>query len=337
MKEKEETKRLWQMCFNDTNDFIELYFNMRYSSKVNNVWKEHGHIVAALQALPYPITIGGYTLQSRYMSGVCTSPYMRNKGIMRRLMKRVHNKLHNENVAVATLIPAEPWLYNYYESMGYAPVFRYSLSKVTPRETVDNDTIVNDVTSFDERIFNYFNREQRRHDMRVLHTADDFMIIVADIAIGDGICLTTERDGFICGLAIAYKRNNQVEIEELIAESATEKELLIYEIAKRYSGMPIMLRGESSNKSDAITIGMMRIISAETFLNAYAKINPELEMKILLNDNDIPENNGLYTIRHGECIRSSETSGYNLRSTDIGVLCEELMSAYNPYMHLMLN
>lgn len=56
MTTKDEVKTLWKLCFNDSDEFTDLYFKMRYKDEVNRVIREDGKIISALQMIPYPMT-----------------------------------------------------------------------------------------------------------------------------------------------------------------------------------------------------------------------------------------------------------------------------------------
>ena len=32
---REKVKKLWKLCFNDNDEFVDMYFNLRYNSEVN--------------------------------------------------------------------------------------------------------------------------------------------------------------------------------------------------------------------------------------------------------------------------------------------------------------
>ena len=52
MTTKDEVKTLWKLCFNDSDEFTDLYFKMRYKDEVNRVIREDGKIISALQMIP---------------------------------------------------------------------------------------------------------------------------------------------------------------------------------------------------------------------------------------------------------------------------------------------
>ncbi len=59
MRERFETRHLWERSFADPKTFIDLYFREKYRKERNEVIVRDGRVVSALQKLPYPLTYGG--------------------------------------------------------------------------------------------------------------------------------------------------------------------------------------------------------------------------------------------------------------------------------------
>ena len=53
---KAEVRRLWERCFQDTPEFMDLYFHLRYRDELNESIVRDGHLVSALQIIPYELT-----------------------------------------------------------------------------------------------------------------------------------------------------------------------------------------------------------------------------------------------------------------------------------------
>ena len=134
MTTKEKVKALWQLCFDDNEEFVEMYFRLRYKNEINVAIESGDEIVSALQMIPYPMTFCGDTVQTSYISGACTHPDFRGNGVMRELLSQAFAKMLRNGTYFSTLIPAEPWLFDYYTRMGYASVFQYSVKEITVPE-----------------------------------------------------------------------------------------------------------------------------------------------------------------------------------------------------------
>lgn len=53
---KQQIIDLWRLSFNDTEEFIRLYFDRVYKEENTLVIEKDGQVVSALQMLPYTMT-----------------------------------------------------------------------------------------------------------------------------------------------------------------------------------------------------------------------------------------------------------------------------------------
>ena len=133
---REKVKNLWKLCFNDSEEFTELYFRLRYNNDINIAIPSGEEVIASLQMLPYPMTFEGEDIHTAYISGACTHPDYRNRGVMHELLSQAFARMLHNNVALSTLIPAEPWLFDYYGRSGYAPMPKRPLSLPVHRQPI---------------------------------------------------------------------------------------------------------------------------------------------------------------------------------------------------------
>ena len=203
---REKVKNLWKLCFNDSEEFTELYFRLRYNNDINIAIQSGEEVIAALQMLPYPMTFEGEDIHTAYISGACTHPDYRNRGVMHELLSQAFARMLHNNVALSTLIPAEPWLFDYYGRSGYAPVFRYAeetfIASGTP--TADTGLTLEMSAEYTEKRYEYLDRKLRERPCCIQHTEEDFQVIIADLQLGQGFVCTLSNGEEITALAITY-------------------------------------------------------------------------------------------------------------------------------------
>ena len=66
---REKVRKLWKLCFNDSKEFVDMYFRLRYNNDVNVAIESGNEVIAALQMLPYPMTFCGNKVATAYISG----------------------------------------------------------------------------------------------------------------------------------------------------------------------------------------------------------------------------------------------------------------------------
>lgn len=164
---KSETRALWKLVFNDSDAFIDLYFNRVYHPRYNIVCQLDRQVVAALQTLPYTLLYHGSEVHTAYISGVSTHPDYRQQGVADNLMRQAHFSLYYKEVVFAELIPAQEWLYAWYARCGYAP----RITCTPPPADIER-------LSFED-----FDQAQRTKSCILLHTRNDFDIVQEDIRL----------------------------------------------------------------------------------------------------------------------------------------------------------
>ena len=200
---KSSVRHLWELCFRDTPEFIDLYFRLRYRDALNEAILRDGQVVSALQLIPYELLTWGVRLPLAYLSGVCTHPQARRQGLMRRLLRQTHRRLYAEGCPVSSLIPAEPWLFDCYATSGYAPLFVYDWRRLSIAPGDDTVT-VSEYREDSRDVYAYFSRKMAERPCCVLHSEEDFGVVLADLYLSEGSLWVARRDGTVTGLAFGY-------------------------------------------------------------------------------------------------------------------------------------
>lgn len=349
---KQKIASLWKTCFGDTDEFIQFYFDHKYSDENALLHEENGQPLAALQMLPYPMTWDGTTICASYISGACTLPEARNKGVMSRLLGEAFHTMYQRELDLSFLIPAETWLYGYYQKTGYVPVFEHTLETFTPGTpattvadlsipAVYSDTLTN-------KFYPYFNREMQKRSCCIQHTPDDFTTVLQELYANGGKLLvaTTNTDSSrIVGLAFAVPADNSIRITELLSDSPEIRTQLLYAASRQWDKRTVICKlPAQAGKSEKG--GMARIIGAQNMLTRFAARHPGISFDLQLADPLLPDNNGYYSIAAGHCIKSKKQEENTCLHLDISMLTQALLGGlpgfpafpnHHPYMSLMLD
>ena len=92
MDKKQQIVNLWRTCFGDSEAFISLYFDRVYKDENAMTIEKDGKIVSALQIVPHTMTYLGTEISVGYISGACTTPEERGKGLCDNSCKRHSRK-----------------------------------------------------------------------------------------------------------------------------------------------------------------------------------------------------------------------------------------------------
>lgn len=326
------------MCFDDDEAFTDLYFRLRYTNEVNIAIESGEEIISALQMLPYPMTFCGQTISTSYISGACTHPDYRAKGAMRELLSQAFACMSRQGVLISTLIPAEPWLFEYYHRVGYAPVFEYSKKTFSMPDLVPTHGItVERITDYQEDAYRYLHKKMTARPCCIQHTQADFRVILADLALSDGFLFVARRQEQIIGIAIAYRQKDSLLVNELLTEDFETRTTLLYHMKEKTGYASMTLLSPPLPDTQTYRLGMARLINVKAVMQIYATAHPEEKWQIELTDNQLTSNSGYYYLNRGKCSYSRKRlAGAHLRM-EVGELTEKVLSPLHPYMSLMLN
>ncbi len=338
MRTKEQVKALWNLCFDDSEAFVEMYFSLRYKNEINISIESGNELISALQMIPYPMTFCDNTIRTSYISGACTHPEFRGKGVMRELLSQAFTQMYHSGVHLTTLIPAEPSLFGYYAQTGYASVFQYSTRElVVPNFIPSKDVSVATETEYKDDIYQYINQKLVERTCCIQHTSEDFKVILADLSLSNGFLFVARIENMISGIAIVYKKEKEIIISELFAENKDAEHSLLHYI-KEYTGCKKMIELLTPNQSaHRYELGMARVINAKEMLQLYSAAYPEDEMQLEIQDKQLSVNNGYYYLCNGKCMYSTERLPGTHIQMNIKELSERIFQPSKPYMSLMLN
>jgi predicted GNAT family acetyltransferase len=236
--------------------------------------------------LPYTMSFCGEDISLAYISGVCTLPSERGKGLMKQLMQQAFDEMRRRKIALTALIPAEPWLFGYYREAGYTEAFEYAKTVYTHQEYLrpGQDCVVRmQKPTREEAIYAYFDRKLRERRMCILHSVDDFLTIQQDIELSGGkLFMAYEaHTSEPVGMAFAGHPHGSateeasVLIKEIFFNSEQVKNSLLYEITKHFKVEKAVCRLPFDNKRVSYPYGMARVMDVERLVALWAAAHPE--------------------------------------------------------------
>ena len=350
---KREVMELWRVCFDDTEEFIQFYFDKKYKDENALVyWDEQGAAIAALQTPLYPMTFGETQIITGYISGACTHPLARARGVMTKLLREAFYVMRGRKIPMSTLIPANEWLYDYYGKMGYATVFDYTPEYYTilDKPVADHFRVeaIREEGLLTDDLFSYFQSMMRLRPCCVQHEREDFEVIVESLRMDGGALIVVYSDKNIVGMAFAEPRGNRVLIQDGMYDSEDVKRVALWGVMKYLDAVEIYCRVLPSGKVDEHR-GMARVLDVEQMLRLYAVNNPEQNLVLKVTDDWIPENTGIYVIGKGDCVCDNakqveaELSVQELAQLLLGYhperfpQLEPYFKKYSPFISLMLD
>lgn len=334
-KDFEKAKKIWRENFLDSDNEVDFYFKNLYDKHKYLVLEENDEIKASLHENPYKLNINGTIFESHYIVGVAVSPEYRGKGYMDELIKECLKESFKRDIPFLFLSPINPEIYRKY---GFEYVTKLNTFRLTTQEIPYNKI---------ERAYDIkrveLNSEDEVYrdliDVYVNHMEDYFLSVERDEKYYRDWVREIESDGGeiyalylneeIKGYVALYKGEN-LTVREIFAKDrrAMENLLAFLRTFKEYYPNLEIKNGEDrvleycfTNQKSLEKIEkpfimgrILNLVKIFEMLNIY-----DIDMKILVTDNIISENNGVYRFtQEGELI-FNESGDWDIK-IDIGDL-----------------
>ncbi len=312
---KQQTRQLWKTCFKDTDEFLNIYFEKKYTDTNNLTISSDGRVKAAMQLLTYRTKIFGKECQTGYVSGLCVHPGCRRKGLAAQLLRKAHRRLYEEGGLVSFLIPGGEELRAFYEKPEHG-----AYSTATYRAEV----VITD-NGFATTGIEITQPEEWGADMYAFcdtHPIDcptlclsenDFFAALSATAVARGFVLVAHQQQRIVGICTAIpETDGRINVSNVWASDAAVRDAFQRwltahtDAASFYTQMPV-----PQTVTDAVPYAMARVVGVKPFLEIMARAFPETHLHIgVVGDLDIPENNGYYLVADGHVTVKDEISEY---------------------------
>lgn len=303
---KEQTRRLWRTCFDDSEDFLDIYFRDKYTDERNLTVRVDGQVVAAMQLLPYRMTIYGTVLHTGYVSGLATLPDYRGRGFATNLLHEAHRRLYAQGGALSFLIPADEKLRHFYgrpqHGAYWTAASRVELPLDVSHDGATDKIVVERPDTWPQELYVYYRQMTASLPFMVHPSEDDFFAALETADLGDGYILTARRKRRLVGVCIAVREpNGKVYIRTLAISEAASRAAFVQYLCRACGVSQVFRRFTMpGTRREAVPYAMARVINVPRFLSAIALPNPGFQLHIGVDgDLDIPENNGWYIVEQG--------------------------------------
>lgn len=294
-------KKIWKVCFDDTEEYVDMFFKEVFDPSHLMLSEHDGKPVSSLLLQPFAMNFRGVELPANYICGAATLPHFRMHGIMSGLMRQALRRSYDQGALLCCLIPAEDYLYAYYRNFGFCPAFYSQLSCFTDAHPFrhDNDyTLVADLDT--DEAYEFFNAVMHSRPCTIQHTRQQYRQVLMDNSVSGGAVVAVSSLGEIRAMAFAVPRNGQVVVTDVLARDTDAENAVLNQIMLLFSGMPMRVMAYYGDKPLQLKPrGMARITNVLLCLNAIANSHPRLCATIRLTDPVIEENNRVFRVRDG--------------------------------------
>ncbi len=273
MDKKNAIIDLWRSSFDDSEDFLKLFFDRIYKDENALTLEKNGKIVSTLQVLPYTMTYYHKEISVGYIYGACTAPGEEGKGYMTELMDQAFQFMKKKDVALAVTIPATPELFGFYKKRGFSDAFDYVEKHYTrPATPIDEPriTVMPPEEPSLDALYHFFDCEMRSRTCCMLHTYPDFINILRDAGLsGTQVLAAIDDDDTPLGLAFLsgkeYWKPGEIYIRELVYTDDHVRNLLLQEATRQNNVQRATYRSAFEGE-DTKPLGLARVIDRKRMI-----------------------------------------------------------------------
>ncbi len=312
MNKRDEIKRIWSECFNDSKEYVDMYFDRIYRDEDAVTLESGNQIISSMLLQHYMMSFHDSIQPVAYIAGAATRRSHRGMGNMRKLLRSALKASYDRGDMLCALIPAHDWLYFYYDKSGFATVFysdsqRYTADHSFPIE--ENQWHESDDLYSDE-VFEAFSKLEHQLPCTILHNKRDFLNILDDLRMDGGkMVVVKDNDGEIKAMAFASMSDDLVIVRALLSDSSQAATAALHFLRKYFPGKAFKVIAHPSDNDGHRRLssrGMARIINVHKTIEAIATADPKWKCTIRITDPIIEANNRYYYINDGKVTESIE-------------------------------
>ncbi len=333
MEKKQEIKKIYKEAFNDTAEYVDMYFDKVYDDEEAMIYYAENSVPASSLFLKrYKMTFGDETVDIAYISAAATRRQFRDRGFMKTLIKEAIMKSRDRGDLFVTLIPAQKWLFDYYARFGFSTVFYVEELRYTSlhRFAYEGEYDFLDNPDTDE-VYQAFDRMMRLRKNCVQHSRKDFSDIVADNKLDRGE-IAVVRDplsGMVVALAFGVMKDGCLMVKDVLADFPDAANAALSRLTARFPHVSVKVVNlpEDNTLMPLEQKAMARIVNVGEVLKVVARQNKSLKMNIRVTDDILPDNNHIYFIDNATCTVNDGYRGKLDIDVDIEVLTAILFSS----------
>lgn len=279
---------IWLEVFGDTSEFLQLYFSTIYQSEETDILLDYTSYapIAHLGRPSYELSVWGQSFRGAYISGAATIVQARNAGLMSQLLRAALYRIYQSGIEFSFLIPAEPWLYDYYQRFGYAAVCGRKVAFSSPsRQPLPDSLSLSEVLSPDS-YHHYCKKRKAWSAPHIHHNYTQWRALIEDAFLAGG----GYRRGMIHR---GSEENSSTQVVLLDEDFRTQALPLGLLIGSSWIQFPPALVSHTERH------GMLRLVQIPKLLQRFAEIHPEIDWQFDLYDATLPINTGRYRICRG--------------------------------------
>jgi predicted acetyltransferase len=260
--ERPLAKALWKEAFNDSDAFINWYFDHKILPDNSLSMFESGELISIVHMIPYTIRIQGKPIKSAFIAGVATSMNRRGEGLMRKMLLESLALLKSRGVAITHLYP---FSHSFYEKFGWTTYSRVNRQTVTAASRLRGTDVIETMDAGE--LEPLYNRMMKSYDGYVVRGKREWKWRLGELKSDGGRCAVLIRDDRACAYMLYYGTKKKADIIETVYQDEEDiGALLAYILSQGHDRAEYYVPSEGM---DSVKHGMARIVDVKALLGAF--------------------------------------------------------------------
>lgn len=296
-EDKAGIRALWALCFGDTEQFMDWFFEARFSPAFSCCLLEDGAIMSALQSVPLHARIRGHIVPVSMLAGVSTHPERNGRGYMKKIFLEYMQLVREMEIPFAIHTPAHlPTFF----SRGHFPAtdtLRCTIEQAawdTWPLGVETHSMVEGLAPLQA----CYHIHTQRYSGCIARTLADFQFKFRDYASDGAACIVRREGQRVLGYCVYYALEDKLHAEECIAANAQTLQLLLEALCHEARGRTVVCKlapdmrvSMAGAKLEVRPQGVMGIANVQTALRA---ILGDARFVFEITDETVPQNAGVF-------------------------------------------
>ncbi len=285
--ERPLAKALWKEAFQDSDAFINWYFDHKILQGNSLCMFEGGELLSIVHMIPYAVRIQGRPVNSAFIAGVATSEKRRGEGLMRTMLSESLALLKTRGTAITHLYP---FSHKFYEKFGWAAYSCVSRQTVTAASRLRGADVIETMNA--DELSPMYNRMMKDFDGYVIRGKREWEWRLGELKSDGGRCAVLIRDDRACAYMLYYATKEKADIIETVYEDEEDiGALLAYILSQGHGRAEYYIPSEGINSAKH---GMARIVDAKALLL-------ELDAQDLVLNYDIVDDFAVWNNTQNDC------------------------------------
>lgn len=257
-----QAKALWKEAFNDSDSFIEWYFDNKVLPG-NSLGIFDSSLISVLHTIPYTLSIRNKPLKTAFIAGAATSNKRRNEGLMRILLKESIGLMKSRGILMTHLYPFK---HSFYEKFGWAS---YSfVNRKTAENAYNTEGLEVKETDDINALSGLYNDMMSKFDGYVIRGEREWNWRIGELKSDGGRIAAVFKDGNLKAYMMFFCENDKIDvIETVYSDDYYIKTIFDYLLSSWHMKVEYFIPANPGNLSESY--GMSRIVSAYDVLKEY--------------------------------------------------------------------